>query len=444
MAELARLLLDTSVGRDRAATVRFTFDGNSPWLKHCQSVIDALPFVQRGGPDDIVVTDSSRGPGWHFGLNGRRLSEDLHEFFWHSNRGPHAIELSLYSERGVEGTFRIPPAPGLYWREQNASAMQAAPALLILAALRRAGCTLRPAEPAVAALPPGPSPGFVPLSWFHVKQLAKRGYLRLPGANPTVRWGIALHPDTGGSVPASGWQWVRGFAGHEAADPFLVHHQQNLWLFYEDIVPPSVHGRLAVTRAFADAAEPSVILEKPYHLSYPCVFEHGGDWFMIPESAANATVDLYRARRFPYDWDHVKTLIQGPSLVDTTPLFHAGRWYFFTTIMLPRRAYLSLLFVAEALDAPWQLHPASPLTGDAAIARGAGPITRWNGRLIRPVQDCLLRYGRSMTLREIVSLSPTTFEDRQVEEIMPTWHPGLSGTHTFCPAGSVLALDALR
>jgi hypothetical protein len=49
-----------------------------------------------------------------------------------------------------------------------------------------------------------------------------------------------------------------------------------------------------------------------------------------------------------------------------------------------------------------------------------------------------------MTLREIVSLSSTTFEDRQVEEIMPTWHPGLSGTHTFCPAGSVLALDALR
>ena len=242
----------------------------------------------------------------------------------------------------------------------------------------------------------------------------------------------------------SGWQWVRGFAEHESADPFLVRDQQKLWLFYEDILPHSGHGRVAVTPAFDDSAEPSVVLEKPYHLSYPCVFEHGPDWFMIPESSANSTVDLYRARRFPYEWEHVTTLMQGPRLVDTTPFFHEGRWYFFTTMLLPRRAYLSLLFVSEALDAPWQLHPASPLTGDAAIARSAGPVTRFNGRLIRPVQDCLLRYGQSMTLREIVSLSPSVFEDRPVEQIMPTWHPGLSGTHTFCPAGPALALDALR
>jgi hypothetical protein len=217
-----------------------------------------------------------------------------------------------------------------------------------------------------------------------------------------------------------------------------------LWLFYEDVLPKSGHGRLAVMPAFEEAAEPCVILEKPYHLSYPCVFEHGGEWWMIPESSANATVDLYRARGFPHEWEHSKTLIQGPRLVDTTPLFHEGCWYFFTTALLPGRASISLLFVAEALDAPWRIHPASPLTGDMAIARGAGPITRWKGVLVRPVQDCLTRYGYSMTLRKIVRLSATALEERSMAEILPSWHPGLFGTHTFCPNGQALALDGLR
>jgi hypothetical protein len=444
MGEFARLLFSTAVARDSAGTVRLAFDGGSQWLKDCQTAVEYLPCTQRGGPADIRVTDSSDGPGWHFALNGRRLSAGLHEFFWHAYAGPHAIELSLHSEQGVEGSLRIPPIPGFYWREQHAAAMEAAPALLMVAVMRRAGYTFRPADPSANSLPSTPPPGPVPLNWFRFKKLARSLYLRRPGANPLRRWSIALHANAGGAVPASEWRWTCGFADHEAADPFLALHQERLWLFYEDMLPQSRHGRIAVVPAFDDVTEPSVILEKPYHLSYPHVFEHGGDWFMMPESSANSTVDLYRARKFPYEWEHVKTLIQGPRLVDTTPCFHEGRWYFFTTAILPGRANISLLFVAEALDAPWRLHPASPISGDAAIARGAGPISLWNGRMIRPVQDCLVRYGYSMTLREIVHLSPSAFEDRPMEQILPSWSPELCGTHTFCPAGPALALDGLR
>jgi hypothetical protein len=49
-----------------------------------------------------------------------------------------------------------------------------------------------------------------------------------------------------------------------------------------------------------------------------------------------------------------------------------------------------------------------------------------------------------MSLREVVRLSPSAFEDRPISSILPTWHPGLSGTHTVCRAGKALALDALR
>ncbi|HEY7338248.1 MAG TPA: hypothetical protein VH639_25400 [Bryobacteraceae bacterium] len=439
-----QLLCATAEADSGAKPVHAAFDGNSRWLKRCREAAGKVPGVQLDGSPDVVITDSPTGDGWFFALNGQRLSPDLREFFWHANSGARPIDLSLHSEDGVEGSFRIPPVPSLYWREQHAAAMEAAPALVVVALLRRLGHVTRPCEPPVKVLPAAAAPGAVALNWFRFKKLSRSLYLCLPGANPETRWSVALHAHGADSIPHSGWKWTTGFSGHEAADPFLVSRHGRLWLFYEDMLPKTRHGRLAVMPAFDGSGEPTVILEKQYHLSYPCVFEHGGDWWMIPESADNRTVDLYRARRFPDQWEHSKTLIEGPRLKDTTPLFHEGRWYFFTTAVLPGRALAALLFTSEVLDGEWRLHPASPLTGDAGIARSAGAITRWKGRLIRPVQDCLVRYGYSIGLREIVRLSPSVWEEAPFEEIAPSWSPGIYATHTFCPVGGALALDARR
>lgn len=425
-------------------TVHLAFEGGSDWLRQCRLALEGVPGLSTSGTPDIVVTDGAGKDAWCFALNGRRLDPDLAGFFHHANQGPHPIELSLHSPQGEEARLLIPPVPGFYWRQQHAAAMEAAPLLLALAVLRLRGCPVRRSgEMAAPQLAPAP-PTALELNWFKLKKAVRSLYLRLPGTSGIRRWQIALHPRAADAIPATGWQWFGGFPGHESADPFLISHQGRQWLFYEDMLPGSRHGRLAVAPAHEAGAVPAVILEKPYHLSYPCVFPHDGQWWMIPESSANGTVDLYRATDFPLSWEHVKTLLSGLALVDTTPLFHHGRWYFFTAALLPGRAYLSLLFTADTLDGAWRLHPSSPLTGDAAIARGAGPIGMWNGRLVRPVQDCLKSYGYAMTLNEIVELTPETFVERPLRQILPDWQGGLHGTHTFCPDGPALALDALR
>jgi|GEM_PF-6461622 len=329
MRTFAELLSSTAVrGEKDSPKLRVVFQGKSEWLKKCESAVHALPCLREEGAADVVVTDSGEGPGWHFSLNGRRLSDDLREFFWHANRGAHPIELALHSRDGIEGRLRIPPIPGFYWREQHAAAIEAAPAMLIPALLRRAGYQLRPAEPATSAQPASAQPSALALNWFRAKKIARSQYMSLPFTTVQGRWSIALHRNAGGSIPNSGWEFIEGFPGHEAADPFLASHAGQHYLLFEDVPPANGRGRLAAMRAFDFATQPEVILEKPYHLSYPCVFEHGGDWWMIPESSENSTVDLYRARRFPFEWEHERTLIDGAKLVDTTPLFHNGLWYF--------------------------------------------------------------------------------------------------------------------
>src|SRR5262249_10640293 len=153
--------------------------------------------------------------------------------------------------------------------------------------------------------------------------------------------------------------------------------------------------------------EVQTCLDLPYHLSYPHVFEHVGEVFMIPESGANRTCELWRATSFPAKWTLEKVLFPA-ALLDTTPLLHHGRCHFFTTFDESGHA-LGALFSADHLTAEWVHHPQSPISTDVRTARCAGAIFRSGQRLLRPVQDCAERYGRRIHLLEILELSPDCY-----------------------------------
>jgi hypothetical protein len=436
--------LETAEKRGEVRPVSIVFRGASDWLGACRRLVLGLPFVREGGDDAVIVTDEPEGPGWRFALNRRRLSPDLREFFWHAAAGPRAVELALFSEPGIECQARAPHYAGFHWRRDHASAVELAGTLLGLALAKKAGYGVSLNGEAVE-LEPGERPvSRASESWYRARKAARSLYLRTFRKRTPPAWRIAFHADADGAPPASGWQWLEGPAGCQDADPFLAREGEQQWLFFERMDPETLFGRLAAAPMFDGGASPRVILEAPHHMSYPCVFRHEGRWWMIPESEANRTVDLYRAKAFPHEWEKVRTLIQGPALVDTTPFHHEGRWYFFTTAIAPGRGLISLLFHAESLEAPWKLHPASPISMDAALSRGAGPIDRRDGRLIRPVQDCLESYGYAITLREIEQLTPTSFRERTLETILPDWHDGLEATHTIGRDGRLMVMDGLR
>lgn len=244
-------------------------------------------------------------------------------------------------------------------------------------------------------------------------------------------------------MPA-GFRWLECPAGHSYADPFLFERQGQLWLFFEDFSYRERRGRIVCAPVLPDLSigPVSVCLDLPYHLSYPFVFEHGGEIFMIPESSANETVDLWRATEFPFQWSLEKTLFRGRA-VDTTPLLHDGRWYFFAALMEPRgRPAFGALFFADDLTGEWVHHPGSPICTDVRRARSAGPIQRLGGRLLRPVQDCAESYGRRIHVHEILELTPATYREQYLHSIEPDWEANLTGVHTYGTCGGIEVLDA--
>jgi hypothetical protein len=243
----------------------------------------------------------------------------------------------------------------------------------------------------------------------------------------------------------SSHRWVPCPVGHFYADPMLVRWKSQHWLFCEDYMYDEGRGRISCAPVGMDLTlgEVAPCLDLPYHLSYPHVFFADGEWYMIPESSANGSVELWRSARFPYEWKLEKTLFHG-ALVDTTPVYKDGTWYFFTTFLEPpTSAVFAALFFAESITAEWKLHPASPISLDVRTARSAGPIQLVDGRLFRPVQDCSESYGRRIRVREIVRLTRDDFAERPMHTIEPVWEPNLDGVHTYGYCEGIEVLDAV-
>jgi hypothetical protein len=53
------------------------------------------------------------------------------------------------------------------------------------------------------------------------------------------------------------------------------------------------------------------------------------------------------------------------------------------------------------------------------------------GRLIRPSQDCGKAYGYALLFSEVLTLSETEYEERQISRLEPGVAAGCTHTHTY-------------
>ena len=64
-------------------------------------------------------------------------------------------------------------------------------------------------------------------------------------------------------------------------------------------------------------------------------------------------------------------------------------------------------------------------------SRPAGRLFYDQGRLIRPSQDCGIAYGYAVVFSEVLTLSETEYEEREISRLEPGVITGCIGTHTY-------------
>jgi hypothetical protein len=252
-------------------------------------------------------------------------------------------------------------------------------------------------------------------------------------------WQVALRQG------AQSFHVIPDDGGRFYADPFLCSAGGRTFLFVEEYP-------YADRRGFISAAEivdgrlvspPVAVLKRPYHLSYPFVFEHEGDYWMIPETGENRSVELYRATEFPWKWTLSKTLMEGAVFSDATVLFHDGLWWLFVSVDWFGSATQDELsiFYSETIAGEWKPHPANPVKSDGRFSRPAGRIIQQNGRLFRPAQDCDRTYGGGIVWFEITELTPTAFSERKITEWDGRAELSMDGLHSFDQLGPLQTID---
>jgi len=233
------------------------------------------------------------------------------------------------------------------------------------------------------------------------------------------------------------------------ADPHVLEVGGRYYVFVEELLFARGRGHISVIEIEPDgrSSPARTVLEEPHHLSYPFVFEHEGEIYMVPESGQRATVDLYRATSFPDQWTFVEHLMTGIEAYDATLLREHDRWWLFASVIRYKGAgsgELNLYSSDRLIGGDWRLHPASPLSSLVTGARPAGAILRRDGRLYRPAQDGSGLYGRAIRLHEILELTEDAYREQLVSSIEPAWNARISRTHTLAHAGRLTVLDALR
>jgi hypothetical protein len=233
------------------------------------------------------------------------------------------------------------------------------------------------------------------------------------------------------------------------ADPFVVKRDDCYFVFIEEKIYTKGRGHISCQILDSDGNLQStqMVLERPYHLSYPFLFEFGGELFMLPETAQNYTLDLYRCTRFPDQWEYTQSLMRDVYAVDATLLEHDGKWWLFANIKEGENASsldrLFLFYADTPLTGDWTPHPLNPIVDDIKSSRPAGRILERPDGLIRPSQDSSRRYGYAMNFNRITRLSPTEYEESRVARMEPPQRKDILAVHTYSQAGELSIIDAV-
>lgn len=210
-------------------------------------------------------------------------------------------------------------------------------------------------------------------------------------------------------------------SAHFVADPFLLAEGNAVHLFFEvfnrNRTPTAAIGHATSPDGGRTWAYDRIVLAEPVHLSFPYVFAHGGDHYMIPdkwmrERGEAAPIELYRARRFPTAWEPVATIAAPDDpLHDCVVFRREGRWWALAGDGTDLHVFVS----ADLERDGWRPHPDNPVVSDRPTAArpGGRPVVRPD-HVLAYFQDCAGAYGRKLRAYRITTLTEDRYEDREV------------------------------
>ena len=193
------------------------------------------------------------------------------------------------------------------------------------------------------------------------------------------------------------------------ADPIMVPYEGETYLFMESFDMITQKGTIALSRFGEDGilSEPKVIIEEPYHMSFPMVFSWNGSLYMIPETCGNRSLNLYRCQGDMAIWTLEASFPTEEKLVDTAVVScREDRVELLTAALHPEDPFQCKWqkFAIVKAESGYSLEADEAFNARKDYSRDyrmAGSLIRENGRVILPTQESTeVDYGAYLYLND--------------------------------------------
>lgn len=230
------------------------------------------------------------------------------------------------------------------------------------------------------------------------------------------------------------------------ADPFGIIYKDKLHILYEDLKFDEGIGKTASLLYNQGLFEKNeIVIDEPFHMSYPFLFKQGGEIYCIPETYQANQVRLYKASDFPDTWVFEKVLIENYAGIDSTLFEYEGIWYLFSTNKNSGPHYNLNIHFATDCFGPWEAHPKNPVKTDIRSARPAGTLFEHKGEIYRPSMDYSEKIEGRISINKVELLSKNNFKEEAHQVMQPFEDCYFSDkVHTLSKVGSYTLVDGAK
>ena len=232
------------------------------------------------------------------------------------------------------------------------------------------------------------------------------------------------------------------------ADPFILSiNNDTISVLVEDFPYWSKKGLislLTISRRDYSLISKKVILRKPFHMSYPFVQRNDDGCVKWVAPEASMSGNLYR-----YKFNAEKLMLMDPEvlvpepLVDSTIIKYNERYWLFCTKRGEDSNSSLYIYYSYTPEGPWMEHKNNPVIHDAMSARPAGSVVEIDKTLYRVTQKCDVRYGESIMVSRIDTLSECDFKEVHLKEIRPKVSRYSHSFHTINGLDNICVVDGL-
>lgn len=253
-------------------------------------------------------------------------------------------------------------------------------------------------------------------------------------------WNIAI-AEIGDDLTPINIKWMsHNYSDRWFADPFFLDEtSENYLILAEEFMFNNNKGRickLTISKKDNRLIHNETILDKDTHLSFPNIIHNEkSESFIYPENNASGQLTIYHLSE---QGASQKVIIPIP-MIDPVLIKNDNGLLLLGT--LPEDANANVLHIYKSSHQMDRFEEIQRITFSDNIARRAGNVFEWKGKIIAPGQICNKHYGEGISLQEVKYANDGTLIMKEIKRLEAKQVTKMTGFHTYNVRGNVIVID---